>query len=50
MPEVCFTLWKFEGDERYEDIEILDVVSFLAREVNAKKSELAQPSLGEVEA
>ena len=45
-----FECLKFEGDERYEDIEILDVVSFLAREVNAKKSELAQPSLGEVEA
>jgi Fe-S oxidoreductase len=45
-----FECLKFEGDERYEDIEILDVVSFLAREVNAKKSELTQPSLGEVEA
>ena len=28
---------KFEGDERH-DIEILDVVSFLARQVNAKKA------------
>ena len=28
---------RFEGDERH-DIEILDVVSFLARQVEAKKS------------
>ena len=41
---------KFEGDERYEDIEILDVVSFLAREVNAKKSELPATTQTEVEA
>jgi hypothetical protein len=31
---------KFEGDEQYADIEILDVVTFLARQVDAKKSEL----------
>jgi len=41
---------QFEGDERYEDIEILDVVSFLAREVNAKKSELPATTQTEVEA
>ena len=45
-----FECLKFEGDERYEDIEILDVVSFLAREVNAKKSELPVPTQTEVEA
>ena len=32
-----FECLKFEGDERH-DIEILDVVSFLARQVNAKKA------------
>ena len=32
---------KFEGDEAYEDIEILDVVSFLARQVNEKKAQVA---------
>jgi len=32
-----FECLKFEGDERH-DIEILDVVSFLARQVEAKKS------------
>ena len=32
-----FECLKFEGDERH-DIEILDVVSFLARQVDAKKS------------
>ena len=31
-----FECLKFEGDERH-DIEILDVVSFLARQVEAKK-------------
>ena len=45
-----FECLKFEGDERYEDIEILDVVSFLAREVNAKKSELPAATQTEVEA
>jgi Fe-S oxidoreductase len=45
-----FECLKFEGDERYEDIEILDVVSFLAREVNAKNSELPSTSQTEVEA
>ena len=33
-----FECLKFEGDERH-DVEILDVVSFLARQVNAKKSQ-----------
>jgi hypothetical protein len=40
---------KFEGDERYADIEILDVVSFLARQVEAKKAKASaavQPSTG----
>ena len=45
-----FECLKFEGDERYEDIEILDVVSFLAREVNAKKSEVPATAQTEVEA
>ena len=42
-----FECLKFEGDERYADIEILDVVSFLARQVDAKKAKaaaLVQPS------
>ncbi|MDP6869424.1 MAG: heterodisulfide reductase-related iron-sulfur binding cluster [Candidatus Poseidoniaceae archaeon] len=34
-----FECLKFEGDERH-DIEILDVVSFLARQVEAKKSKI----------
>tara|TARA_B100001564_G_C20080834_1_gene420501 strand:- start:153 stop:509 length:357 start_codon:yes stop_codon:yes gene_type:complete len=29
---------KFEGDERYKGIEILDVVTFLAQQVEAKKA------------
>jgi len=33
-----FECLKFEGDEAYADIEILDVVSFLARQVNEKKA------------
>jgi Fe-S oxidoreductase len=36
-----FECLKFEGDEAYEDIEILDVVSFLARQVNEKKAQVA---------
>ncbi len=40
-----FECLKFEGDEAYADIEILDIVSFLARQVNEKKSGLAsEPS------
>ena len=35
-----FECLKFEGDEAYADIEILDVVSFLARQVNEKKNAL----------
>jgi hypothetical protein len=35
-----FECLKFEGDEAYADIEILDVVSFLARQVNEKKAGL----------
>ena len=31
---------KFEGDERYEGIEILDVVTFLAQQVEAKKAKV----------
>lgn len=41
---------KFEGDERYENIEILDVVSFLARQVNEKKAQVEASSLTTVEA
>ena len=41
---------KFEGDERYENIEILDVVSFLARQVNEKKAQVEATSLTSVEA
>ena len=35
-----FECLKFEGDEAYADIEILDVVSFLARQVNEQKAQL----------
>ena len=39
-----FECLKFEGDEKYADIEILDVVSFLARQVEAKKAEAVSTS------
>jgi len=43
-----FECLKFEGDEAYEDIEILDVVSFLARQVNEKKAQIgAEATLNE---
>ena len=44
-----FECLKFEGDERH-DIEILDVVSFLARQVEAKKSNLTSEAPVSVEA
>ena len=37
-----FECLKFEDDEKY-DIEILDVVSFLARQVEAKKQVHSEP-------
>ena len=40
-----FECLKFEGDERH-DIEILDVVSFLARQVEAKKTLAEEVSTG----
>ncbi len=40
-----FECLKFEGDEKYADIEILDVVSFLARQVEAKKAEVVSSSV-----
>jgi Fe-S oxidoreductase len=40
-----FECLKFEGDEKYADIEILDVVSFLARQVEAKKAEVVSASV-----
>jgi Fe-S oxidoreductase len=39
-----FECLKFEGDEKYADIEILCVVSFLARQVEAKKAEAVSTS------
>ena len=43
-----FECLKFEGDEAYADIEILDVVSFLARQVNEQKAQLgAETTVGE---
>ena len=42
-----FECLKFEGDERH-DIEILDVVSFLARQVEAKKSIAEEASNSQV--
>ena len=42
-----FECLKFEGDERH-DIEILDVVSFLARQVEAKKSLAEEASTSRV--
>lgn len=44
-----FECLKFEGDERYEDIEILDVVSFLARQVDAKKARAVSESSSSLE-
>ena len=37
-----FECLKFEGDERYADIKILDVVSFLAQQINEKKDKIGQ--------
>ena len=34
-----FECLKFEGDEKYADIEILDIVSFLAKQVEEKKTQ-----------
>ena len=46
-----FECLKFEGDEAYADIEILDVVSFLARQVNEQKAQLgAETTVGETAA
>ena len=39
-----FECLKFEGDERYADIKILDVVSFLAQQINEKKEKVGQES------
>ena len=40
-----FECLKFEGDERYSDIKILDVVSFLAQQINEKKEKIGQESI-----
>ena len=39
----------FEGDERYADIKILDVVSFLAQQINEKKENIGQTSVPVIE-
>jgi Fe-S oxidoreductase len=44
-----FECLKFEGDERYSDIKILDVVSFLAQQINEKKEKIGQDSVKTVE-
>ena len=44
-----FECLKFEGDEKYADIEILDVVSFLAKQVNEKKAGIGSETLNVVE-
>ena len=44
-----FECLKFEGDERYADIKILDVVSFLAQQINEKKEKIGQESSQVVE-
>jgi Fe-S oxidoreductase len=44
-----FECLKFEGDEKYADIEILDVVSFLAKQVNEKKAAIGSETLSVVE-
>ena len=41
---------KFEGDERYEGIEILDVVTFLAQQVESKKAQVEADARVGVEA
>jgi Fe-S oxidoreductase len=42
-----FECLKFEGDEAYQDIEILDIVSFLARQVNEQKTQGVESIVGE---
>ena len=44
-----FECLKFEGDERYSDIKILDVVSFLAQQINEKKEKIGQESIKTIE-
>ena len=44
-----FECLKFEGDERYADIKILDVVSFLAQQINEKKDKIGQNSIPVIE-
>ena len=44
-----FECLKFEGDEKYADIEILDVVSFLAKQVNEKKAAIGSETLNVIE-
>jgi Fe-S oxidoreductase len=44
-----FECLKFEGDERYADIKILDVVSFLAQQINEKKENIGQTSVPVIE-
>jgi Fe-S oxidoreductase len=44
-----FECLKFEGDERYSDIKILDVVSFLAQQINEKKEKIGQESINTIE-
>ena len=44
-----FECLKFEGDERYADIEILDIVSFLAKQVNEKKAAIGSETMNVIE-
>ncbi|DAC27670.1 MAG TPA: 4Fe-4S dicluster domain-containing protein, partial [Candidatus Poseidoniales archaeon] len=44
-----FECLKFEGDDKYSDIKILDVVTFLAQQINEKKSKIAEEAITTIE-
>ena len=48
-PGFSISVGVFEGDERYADIKILDVVSFLAQQINEKKESIGQTSVPVIE-
>ena len=44
-----FECLKFEDDDKYSDIKILDVVTFLAQQINEKKSKIAEEAITTIE-
>jgi Fe-S oxidoreductase len=44
-----FECLKFEDDDKYSDIKILDVVTFLAQQINEKKSKIAEEAITTLE-